>query len=208
MHRMTPFQELSAAAARMTASDLLRFALKEKFPGRAVVTASLRARSVATLAMIADIDPATPVVFCQPSALYPESLDYRARLVRQLGLSDVSVSTGREPDVMPSDRDHFECMWVDDPVGGGRVHEIVHLNETLADFDCWISAVYHVPKSPQARHKVDVDGRLIRIDPLIDWSEERVRMYMRQHGLPFHPRAVRQVKAPPVEGEAAVVYCY
>lgn len=206
---MTPFQELSAAAGRLSTPDLLRFILKEQFSGKTVVTASLRARSAVTLAMVADIDPATPVVFCQPSALYPESLDYRARLVRQLGLSDVGVSTGREPHVMPSDRDHFECMWVDDPVGGGRVHEIVHLNDTLRDFDCWISAVYHLPKAPQARHKVDVDGRLIRVDPLIDWPEERVRMFMRQHGLPFHPRAVNRRAEPPAgEGEAAVVYCY
>lgn len=206
---MTLFQEISAAAQRMTAQDLLRYVIKETFPGKLVVTASLRARSVATVAMVAEIDPSTPVVFCQPSALFPESLDYRARLVRKLGLSDVSVSTGREPEVMPSDRDHFECMWVDDPIGGGRVHEIVHLNETLADFDCWVSAVYHVPKSPRARHKVDVDGRLIRIDPLIDWSEERVRMYLRQHGIPFHPRAVTgRAKAPVAEGEANVVYCY
>ncbi|MBW7852541.1 MAG: phosphoadenosine phosphosulfate reductase family protein [Rhodospirillales bacterium] len=206
---MTPFQEIAAAAEKMSAQDLLRFAIKDKFPGRSVVTASLRARSVAAVAMVAEIDPSTPIVFCQPSALFPESLDYRSRLVRRLGLSDVSVSTGREPEVRPSDRDHFECMWVDDPVGGGRVHEIVHLNETLGEFDCWISAVYHVPKSPRARHKVDVDGRLIRIDPLIDWSEERVRMYLRQRGIPLHPRAVTARPAAPVtEGEASVVYCY
>lgn len=204
---MSLFHEISKAAAAMPAEALLRFLITERFPGRAVVTASLKARSIVVLKMVADIDPATPVVFCQPSALFRESLDYRARLVRLLGLSDVSVSRGREPDVMRSDRDHFECMWADDPGGGGRVHEMVHLNESLAEFDCWISAVYHMPR-PDAAGVVDVDGRLIRVDPLSGWSEERVRAYMRRHGLPFHPRAA----APPSQrreaAEPVVSYCY
>ena len=38
--------------------------------------------------------------------------------------------------------------------------------------------------------RVDVEGRLIRVDPLIDWTPEDIRAFIRRHKLPLHPRAV------------------
>ena len=34
-------------------------------------------------------------------------------------------------------------------------------------------------------------------DPLIRWSKDDIRAFMREHKLPFHPRAVRPKPAPP-----------
>ena len=104
-------------------------------------------------------------------------------------------------DVRPGDDDHYENMWAEYLSGLGRVHEIVHLNETLAPYDCWISAVYHFARSPHAHHRVDVEGRLIRVDPLIRWIRDDVRQFMREHDLPFHPRAASR-RAPPPRDEA------
>ncbi len=193
---MSVFQEIRSVSKDLSTAELLRALIKEKFPGKTVVTASLRARSVVVLKMIADIDPATPVVFCRPGTLFPESRDFRARIVEQLGLTTISESRGGEAAVRPGDDDHYENMWAEYLTGHGRVHEIVHLNDTLAPFDCWISAVYHFSRQPQAHHRVDVEGRLIRVDPLIRWSQDYVRGFMRKHGLPFHPRAAGRRPAP------------
>lgn len=195
---MTVFQEIRSLSKDLSTPELLRVLIKEKFPAKSVVTASLRARSIVVLKMVADIDPATPVVFCRPGNLFPESRDFRARIVEQLGLTETGESRGGEAAVRRGDDDHYENMWAEYLSGHGRVHEIVHLNDTLAPFDCWISAVYHFSRQPQAHHRVDVEGRLIRVDPLIRWSREDVRGFMRKHGLPFHPRAAGRRAAPPV----------
>jgi tRNA(Ile)-lysidine synthase TilS/MesJ len=44
-----------------------------------------------------------------------------------------------------------------------------------------------------------VEGRLIRINPLIRWTREDVGAFMREHKLPFHPRAIRREFDPPPE---------
>ena len=86
---MSNIEALQEATRDLTTQDLLRFLITEKFPQKTLVTCSLRGRSVAVMKMIADIDPSTPIVFCHAPNSHPESQEYRARLVAQLGLSEI-----------------------------------------------------------------------------------------------------------------------
>lgn len=198
---MSLVQDIRSVTTTLSPPDLLRYLIAERFAGKTIVTASLRARSVVVLKMVADIDPATPVAFCHPGHVFPESVAYRESLVKSLGLSDVQVSRGHETKVPPGDKDHYEHMWSEDRSRPGRVEEMVHLNDVLRPYDCWVSAVYHFLRPPAVRHRVDREGRLVRIDPLLHWTRQDVARFMRQHGLPFHPRAARRPSALP--GEAA-----
>jgi len=189
---MTDIDELRKASEDLATEDLLRYLIKERFPGMTVVTASLRAPSIVVLKMVADIDPDTPVVFCRPGELFEESEEHREELVKQLGLTHVTQTEGGKSGMLPDASDHYERMWAEYKSGLGRVHELVHLNDIMVHYDCWISAVYHLP-SPQTAMRVDMEGRLVRVDPLIDWSPQEVRAFMRDHGLPYHPRAGRRV---------------
>ena len=196
---MSLYQDIRSINPDLSTSELLAFLIEEKCAGKVIVTASLRASSIVVLKLIADIDPATPVAFCHPGYLFPESRTYRDRIVKLLGLTQISISSGGEVDVMPGDHDHCERMWAESPNGLGRVTEIVHLNQTLEPYDCWISAVYHHPRAPEIRQRVDVHGRLIHVDPLVRWSKDDVRAFMRGHDLPFHPRIVKHVHEPPAK---------
>lgn len=196
---MSLIQDVRSITPALSTPELLRFLIEERFPGKTVVTASLRARSIVVLKLVADIDPGCPVVFCHPGNIFPESLAYRARIVEQLGLTNVTTSSGHEVETLPGDHDHCERMWAEDKDGGMRVFEIVHLNETLAPYDCWISAVYHVARPPGLRQRVDIYGRLIGVDPLLHWTQDEVRAFMREHELASHPRAARRKPAPPKE---------
>ena len=196
---MSVYQDIRSVSPDLSTPDLLRFLIEEKFAEETLVTASLKAPSVVVLKLVADIDPATPVVFCVRGFEFPESGAYRKRIVERLGLVNVSQSKGGEVEVLPGDHDHCERMWAESRDGLGRSFEIVHLNQTLAPYSCWISAVYHMSNPPDITHRVDVEGRLIRVDPLIRWTKDDVRAFMREHKLPFHPRAVRDKPAAPRE---------
>ncbi|CCQ73116.1 putative Phosphoadenosine phosphosulfate reductase CysH [Magnetospira sp. QH-2] len=187
---MTVLQDIRAYAESKDAFELLECLLKEKFPGKTVVTASLKAKSVVLLKMVAEIAPDTPVVFCHAQELYEESRAYRDKLVEQLGLTNVRESHGDRGAPDAKDTDHFECLWAEDPDGGGLIHECVHLNEVLAPFDCWISAVYaDSPDQNQSRQRVDLDGRLFRVDALADWAPADVQTFLLDYDIPLHPRA-------------------
>lgn len=201
---MSVYQDIRSVSPDLSTPDLLRFLISERFPGQTLVTAALKAPSIVVLKLVADIDPATPVVFCGRGFQFPESDVYRTRIVELLGLENVSQTEGGEVDVLPGDLDHSERMWAESRDGLGRSYEIVHLNQTLVPYNCWISAVYHMPSPPQLTHRVDVEGRLIRVDPLNRWTKGEVRAFMREHKLPFHPGAVRRKPAPPSEGQATL----
>ena len=188
---MTPRQEIRKISVDLTTPELLHYLIKERFPGEIVVTASLMASSVVVLKMISDIDPATPVIFCQRRPIFEESTEYRAKIVERLGLQNISLNNGRELEVAPGDNDHCERMFVQYRDMPGRSFQILHLNECLAPYKCWISAVYHVPRPDYVQNRVDVDGRLIRVDPLVRWTKDDVREYMRAQGLPYHKMAKR-----------------
>ena len=198
---MSHLSELKAETATMDTAACLRHLITERFPGRCLVTASLRASSQAVLRMVADIDPATPVVFCKPGFLLPESRGYRRRIVKLFGLANIAVSRGGESEVLPGDLDHYERMWSETDDGFSRIFEIVQLNRTLADYDCWISAVYHMGLPAAGEARIEREGRLIRVNPLTGWTRADVSAFMDARDIPFHPRAKRSQPKPVVQDD-------
>lgn len=199
--------EIRKISVDLSTPDLLRHLITERFAGEVVVTASLMASSVVVLKMVADIDPATPVIFCHRPPIFEESVEYRAEIVGRLGLTNVTMNEGREPDVRPGDAAHCERMWIHHRDMPGRSLQLLHLNDCLAPYKCWISAVYHVARPEFVRNRVDVDGRLIKIDPLIRWSKDDVRAFMRDNDLPYHKMAKRSFSyADKTNGDAHPTY--
>lgn len=189
---MTLLQEIRSVSVDLDTPALLRHLLKERFPGKTVVTASLMAPSIVVLKLVSEIDPSTPIVFCHRQPVFEESIEFRSRIVKILGLQNFSVSDGYETEVRPGDNDHCDRVWVYYRDMPGRSLQLLHLNDCLAPYDCWINAIYHAPRSSLVRNRVDVDGRLIKVDPLVRWTKEDVREFMRAHSLPYHKMAARK----------------
>lgn len=202
-------REIQEAAEGLSCYALLDALINRRFKGKTVVTASLRARSIVVLQMVSDIDPSTPIVFCHAGTLYPESVEYKEFIIERFGFTDVRQPQTGEFPTQPGDHDHVE--WMKASYSGDQHHikEALHLNKTLKDFDCWISAVYHVPSSTASRNRIDIEGKLIRVNPILDWSRETVNEFMRSHDLPFHKLAGH---LPPAQdetnGEPAPSYAY
>jgi phosphoadenosine phosphosulfate reductase len=196
-------EEIREPSAGMTAPEFLRFLMVEKFPGKAAVSSSLRARSIVVLNMISEIDPATRIIFCHAPDLYPESVAYRDGIIEMLRLTDVRIADNGPASEPPDSARHVEDIWAD-VWGGKRVHSVIHLNQPLTGFDCWISAVYHRPYGDPGVDRVADEGALIRVDPLNGWTEENVRTYMADHGLSPHPHVEMKEPRPSLEGTAAV----
>lgn len=189
---MSALQDVLAKCEELDTRSLLRYLIQERFPGKVAATVSLRARSVAVLQMISEIEPATPVFFCHPKNIFPESLEYRATIVDELGLTDVREPV---PDTGAAAGTAYlsEALWSEDPVDHTRRYTTIALNQTLSGFDCWISAVYHIPYSDQPAPAATEEGHLVRVNPLATWSKDRVRTHLAEHGLAFHPKAMMRV---------------
>ncbi len=185
-------QQIRKISADLNTKELLHHLISERFPGEVVVTASLMASSVVVLKMVSDIDPATPVIFCQRPPVFPESAEYRSMIIDKLGLTNTQLNDGHETEVRPGDRDHCERMWVHYADMPGRQSCLLHINESLGPYKCWISAVYHTPPHELEHNRVDVDGKIIKVNPLVRWSQADTHQFMSENDLPYHKRAKRE----------------
>jgi phosphoadenosine phosphosulfate reductase len=178
---------LTARYAGLDGPELLRSLIDREFFGRLAVVSSFGAESAAILAMVAEIDRTTPVLFLDTGKLFGETLRYRDRLVARLGLSDVRTIA---PDpVKLSSADPDGMLWLRDPDACCRLRKVEPLGRALTGFAAWVSGRkrYHgAERTALPVFETDADGR-VKINPLAGWSRARVIGELLRRDLPRHP---------------------
>jgi phosphoadenosine phosphosulfate reductase len=165
---------------------LLRPLLRDAFPSRVALTSSFGAEAAVLLHMVAEIDPATPVLFLDTGKLFAETLAYRDALVERLGLTAMRAlpPAGHEVEALDPTGDLHrrapdQCCFV---------RKVAPLDRALAGFDAWITGRKAYQSADRAGLTAieAVDGR-IKINPLLGWRPADIDAYMDRHALPSHP---------------------
>jgi len=172
------------------AAEVLGAVLRDRLAGDVAVVSSFGAESSVLLHLVAQIDPATPVLFLDTGKHFPETLAYRDTLVRRLGLTGL---INLVPDsAQLAAKDESGLRWSYDPDGCCDIRKVLPLARALADFDASITGRKAFQANTRAalpRFEIDssdAQGRL-KINPLIDWTPEMLAAYMAEHDLPAHP---------------------
>jgi phosphoadenosine phosphosulfate reductase len=165
---------------------ILEYALRQAFPQRIAVVSAFAAESVVLLHHVAQVDPATPVLFLNTGKLFGETLRYRDRLQEVLGLTDIRA-IGPHPD----DRKRLDSegtLWSRDPDACCHFRKVVPLSHAIAGFDATITGRKRFQTTARAAmERIELaDGRF-RFNPLVDWTLEDLTRYTEEMGLPKHP---------------------
>jgi phosphoadenosine phosphosulfate reductase len=179
--------ELAAGYAGLDGMFLLRPLIEREFCRRLAVVSSFGAESAVILAMAAEIDRTTPVLFLDTGKLFGETLGYRDRLIARLGLSDVRTIA---PDVAQlSAADPEGMLWLHDPDACCRIRKIEPLKRALRGFDAWVSGRKRFHGADRAGLPIfEADGNTrIKINPLAGWSRAQVEEEFNHRDLPRHP---------------------
>jgi phosphoadenosine phosphosulfate reductase len=73
-----------------------------------------------------------------------------------------------------------------------RIHKIEPMNRALQELgaDVWISGLRRAQSSTRSGRAVaERQSKTLKIYPIIDWDDEQVERYIRDHSLPRHPLA-------------------
>jgi phosphoadenosine phosphosulfate reductase len=171
-------------------AEMLETLLREQMAGDVAVVSSFGAESAVLLHIVSQVDPNIPVLFLETGKHFPETLAYRDALIERLGLTDVR---NLQPD--PAElaaKDENGLRWSYDPDGCCEIRKVKPLAKALAGFDATLTgrkAFQASTRSHLPRFEIDTtdaQGRL-KINPLIDWSAERLAAYIEEHDLPPHP---------------------
>lgn len=170
--------------------DMLRTLLAEDLAGDVAVVSSFGAESAVLLHLVAQVDRAVPVLFLETGKHFPETLAYRDLLGKRLGLTNLQ-NLAPDPEALAK-RDESGLRWSYDPDGCCEIRKVQPLAKALLRFDATITGRKSFQSSTRAglpRFEIDTtdaQGRL-KINPLADWSADRIAAYSAEHDLPAHP---------------------
>ena len=177
---------LNARFAGIDVGPMLRQLFAEGMLGRVAVVSSFGTESAVLLHLVAQADPATPVIFVDTLKMFQETLDYREALTQRLGLVNSSVVQPGPAVLAAKDENGLRWSW--DPDGCCEIRKVEPLRRAKQGLDAWISgrkAFQSVTRQNLPRFEIE-DGRL-KVNPLGDWTKDDLDAYFAAHDLPRHP---------------------
>ncbi len=167
-------------------ADVIRAALRAVGRDRLALVSSFGTESAALLKVMADVDPAIPVVFLDTGWLFEETLAYRDTLIAALGLRDVRS-------IPPSDEalkreDAGRELWLSDPDACCRIRKVEPLARALQPFDAWINGRKRFQGGLRADiPMVEDDGARLKFNPFANASRADIEAIYASAKLPQHP---------------------
>jgi phosphoadenosine phosphosulfate reductase len=182
----TELQAMLAATSHLDGHALLSAYLTRELAGDIAVASSFGAESAVLLALVAEINPSTPVLFLDTGKLFGETRRYRDTLIERLGLRDVRSILPDAEELRREDSDEF--LFQRDPDACCDLRKVRPLDRALAPFSGWINGRkrFHGRTRAQVPTVELSDGKL-KLTPLAAWSAEDVAREFKRRALPAHP---------------------
>jgi phosphoadenosine phosphosulfate reductase len=153
---------------------------------RLALVSSFGTESAALLKVMADVDPAIPVIFLDTGWLFEETLAYRETLIVRLGLRDVRSIKPDEDALKREDADRE--LWFTNPDACCRIRKVEPLKRALAPFDAWINGRKRFQGGLRAEIPVvEGDGARLKFNPFANISRAGIEAIYAQAQLPPHP---------------------
>ena len=169
-----------------TPSEVIESALRIVGRERLALVSSFGTEAAALLKVMADVDPAIPVVFLDTGWQFEETLAYRDSLVAILGLRD--VRSIRPLDETLQREDGNRELWFSDPDACCRIRKVEPLRRALAPFDAWINGRKRFQGGLRAAIPVvEADGLRLKFNPFANVTSADIEAIYAQAQLPPHP---------------------
>ena len=178
--------ELDQALRHAKPAEVIASALRIVRRERLALVSSFGTESAALLKVMADVDPAIPVIFLDTGWLFEETLAYRDSLTAMLGLRDVRSIKPLEETLRREDPDRE--LWFSDPDACCRIRKVEPLKRALAPFSAWINGRKRFQGGVRAAIPVvEDDGIRLKFNPFANVSAEEIEAIYAQAKLPPHP---------------------
>lgn len=177
--------DLTRRYGHLDGAALLRAVAHEVFPGRLAVVSSFGTESAVLLSLVAEADPAIPVLFLDTGKMFGETLRYRDTLAAHLGLTDVRTIRPDPADLGP---DADGLLFRRDADACCHIRKTLPLDRALGGFDAWITGRKRFQASTRAALPLfEAEGGRIKLNPLATWDRARLDEEFARRALPRHP---------------------
>ena len=186
---MTPEAIKEAARDLETASaaDIVRWAA-DRFAPRLTFATSLGIEDCLVTDLIARAKLPVDLFTLDTELLFPETYALWKRIEEKYGVTIKAVKPART--VAEQASAEGPELWTREPDRCCDLRKMQPLRSTLANYDAWVTAIRRDQTPERANAPVvGWDGRfgLVKVNPLVRWTFDQVRAYVRDHDVPFNP---------------------
>lgn len=185
----TSLSRLQTFHGHLGARDLLRVMINDEFKGRIALVSSFGSGSALLLSLVAEVNPAVPVLFLETQKHFDETLAYVETLKKQLGLTNLQLLTPNP--TLLNNTDPAGELWKTQPNRCCWLRKVEPLKRALDEggYEALITGRkrYQTPQRAEMETiEMGEDGRF-RVNPLAFWDAQKVKDEFASRGLPEHP---------------------
>ena len=172
-----------------SAGERVRWALEE-FRGHAALSTSFGAHAAVMLHLVTQTDPQIPVVFIDTGYMFPETYRFADELTQRLGLNlkiyNPVITAARQEAL-------YGKLWEQGVEGlerYGKINKVEPMSRALRELGArvWMTGLRREHASTRGELPVvKRQKRVLKVHPIIDWTDRRIGEYLQQHDLPYHP---------------------
>lgn len=183
-------QQLDKIFAGKQPEEILAYFLEE-YKGQIALASSLGIEDQVLTAMICGICPTTKIFTLDTGRLFPETYSLIER---------TNLTYGIKIQLYFPDYHRVEAMVAEHGVNlfyesiekrrmCCHIRKLEPLKRAFGELKVWICGLRHdqsVTRTENRTVEWDEQNGLLKVNPLIDWSEQRVWEYIRAHGVPYN----------------------
>lgn len=160
----------------------------ETFKKDVAISSAFGAEGMVLIDMASRVHPDFRLFTLDTEFLFPETYDLMERVEKRYGIRVERLYPALTPE--EQEKAHGQALWSRDPDQCCNLRKLEPLRKKLAGLRGWITAIRRNQTAARAHaRKVEWDTKfqLVKINPLVDWSAERVWQYIRKHEVPYNP---------------------
>jgi len=172
------------------ARQILQYFLGQ-YRGKIAFASSMGAEDQVIAQMIAGIDKAAKIFTLDTGRMFPETYDLIEKTNARYKIKIQLYFPEREQVEKMVNEKGINLFYesIENRKQCCHIRKIVPLKRALADMEVWISGLRRSQSVTRKDVKMvewDEGNGLIKVNPLIDWSETQIWDYIKAHNIPYH----------------------
>ena len=160
------------------------------FGRRLAVTSSMTDAVVAHL--MATARPGVDVLFLDTGYHFADTIATRDAVSTLLPVTVVDVRPAQS--VAEQDAAHGRALYARDPTQCCALRKVAPLDAALRPYEAWVTGVRRADGPGRRRSREiewDMRRQLVKVNPIVAWSDDEVQAYVDAHELPRNPLVAR-----------------
>jgi phosphoadenosine phosphosulfate reductase len=187
--REPALSEISASLEKISAEERVRWAL-ERFRPDIMLSSSFGAQSTVSLHLVTQQWPEIPVVLVDTGYLFPETYRFIDELTDRLKLNVKVYRAAHSPAWQEARHGKLWEHGVEGIEHYNKLNKVEPMQRAMRELGVrgWITGLRR--QQAKSRNGVGVlqkQNGVVKIQPIIDWTDRMVFDYLKKYDLPYHP---------------------